>query len=146
MSRPGRSRRQAGFTLIELVIAMLIMGLLAAIALPNYNEYVRRSRIIEATSTLSDLRVRMEQQFLDARSYLRAGACPFAVADFNSPSFTFACAATATTFTLTATGVGGMSGFGFTVNEANQRQTTGVPAGWTAAANCWTVRKNGDCQ
>ena len=66
---------QRGFTLIELLIAIAIMGFLAAIALPEYREYVQRSRIIDATSRLSDLRVRMEQAFMDFRAYDNAGAC-----------------------------------------------------------------------
>src|SRR5258708_6947981 len=65
--------RGAGFTLIEVMIVVAIVGVLAAIALPNYSDYVKRSKIIEATSVLSDLRVRYEQFFLDNRTY--TGGC-----------------------------------------------------------------------
>ena len=65
-------RRHQGFTLIELMIAVAIVAILSAIAIPSYTEYVQRSRIIEATSTLSSMRVKMEQYFQDNRSYVNA--------------------------------------------------------------------------
>ena len=55
------------------------------------------------------------------------------------------CALTATTYTVTATGTGTMTGFVFTVDQANAHKTTAVPSGWTTSAVCWVSRKNGDC-
>ena len=55
--------RSRGFTLIELMIAVAIVAILAAIAIPSYSEYIRRSRITEAISALSGMRVKMEQFF-----------------------------------------------------------------------------------
>ena len=60
---------QAGFTLIELMIAVVVIGILAAIALPNYQEYVRKSRRGDAQSFLADLVVRQQQYLLATRSY-----------------------------------------------------------------------------
>jgi type IV pilus assembly protein PilE len=124
------------------------MGILAAIALPQYREYVQRSRIIDATSRLSDLRVRMEQAFMDFRAYDNAGACRVAMpAVTGNDAFQMTCAATATTYTITAQGLAakGMSPFTYTVNQANVRATTGLPGGWTTSANCWVTRKDGSC-
>ena len=67
------SQRARGFTLIEVLVVVAIVGILAAIALPSYADYVRRSKIIEATRGLSDFRTRMEQYFLDNRTYV--GGC-----------------------------------------------------------------------
>ena len=53
--------RNQGFTLIELMIVIAVIGVLAAIAIPNYNEYVQRSRITRAVAALSDMRVKLEQ-------------------------------------------------------------------------------------
>src|SRR6202043_2582899 len=63
----------SGFTLLEVMIVVAIVAILAAIAIPNYSDYVKRGKIIEATSGLSDLRTRYEQYFLDNRTYV--GGC-----------------------------------------------------------------------
>src|SRR6187431_2906997 len=64
-----------GFTLIEVMIVVAIVGILAAIALPSYFEYIQRSKLIDATIKLGDFRAQMEKYFLDNRTYNNAGAC-----------------------------------------------------------------------
>ena len=66
-------RNMSGFTLIELMIAVVVVAILTAIALPSYQEYVTRGKITEATSNLADMRVKLEQFFQDNRTYV--GAC-----------------------------------------------------------------------
>ena len=65
----------------------------------------------------------------------------------TSKFFNITCAIAANTYTITATDTfsSGSSHFVFTVNEANVRATTSVPAGWTTSTTCWISRKNGDC-
>lgn len=58
-----------GFTLIELMIVIGILGVLAAIAFPNYMEHMMKSRRNEAKTLLMDIAARQEQYFLDNRSY-----------------------------------------------------------------------------
>jgi type IV pilus assembly protein PilE len=58
-----KAGRQKGFTLIELVIAVVIVGILATIAMPAYQEYVRRGARAAAQSEMMDIANR-EQQFL----------------------------------------------------------------------------------
>ncbi len=141
-------RQIQGFTLVELLVVVAIISIIAAVAVPQYSDYVTRSKLAEASSTLSEHRVRMEQFFQDNRTY--AGACT-AGTDAPAPTgryFTYACSnLTATTFTVTATGVAaqGTAGFVFTIDQANTRATTGAPAGWTTNSNCWITKKSGAC-
>ena len=62
-------KKQHGFTLIELMIAVAIVGILAAIALPNYTEYVKRASRAEAVAALLDAANKEEQYFVDNREY-----------------------------------------------------------------------------
>ena len=62
-----------GFTLIELVIVVAIIGFMLTIALPSYQDYVRRGKIGEATSELAAFRARQEQYFQDNRTYVSGG-------------------------------------------------------------------------
>ena len=140
-------KKAAGFTLIELMIVVAIVGILAAIAVPMYTDYVTRSQLVEGHTGLSDFRVRMEQYFQDNRTYL--GPAPGltgcgAAAPTNAQNFGYVCAGAAQTYTATATGTGRVAGFVFTVNEQNLRQTTSTYTGWEPAvmpAPCWVTRK-----
>jgi type IV pilus assembly protein PilE len=153
MKRTRRSPRQrartAGFTLIELMVTVAIAAILASVAIPMYRDYIIRSRIIDATSRLSDFRVRMEQFFMDNRTYAAGDACGVASpADSDDAAFTISCAgATATAYTATATGKEskGMKNFIYTIVASGAKATTSVPSGWTAATGCWTTRKDGSC-
>ncbi len=144
-----------GFTLVELLVVVAIVGILAAIAVPQYSDYVTRGKLAEATATLSEHRVKMEQYFQDNRGY--TGAC---VAGTIAPLpvgryFIYACnnpaVPNATTYTITATGIAGqgLGGFEFTLNQANARATniTGeaLAKGWVGNNNCWITNKAGGC-
>ena len=156
-------RRQQGFTLIELMIVVAVIGLLSMIALPAYNDYVTRGKLQEATSQLADLRVKMEQYYMDNRRYsAAAGICGPGAVPVAPPTvkyFKYACGsagANATgdqTYLITAAGdpAQGMGGFNFTIDEANNKTTVITPAsaaanaGWTPAATCWVQKKGGAC-
>ena len=134
-----------GFTLMEVMIVVAIVGILAAIALPSYNEYVIRGKIPEATANLAAKRVQMEQFFQDNRTYASAPPCASDTA--SSQYFTFSCsvAGSATAFTLEAAGTGTMAGFTYTINQSGAKTTGTVPSGWTTSGSCWVIRKDGSC-
>jgi len=141
-------KQSRGFTLVELLVVVAVIGILAAIAVPQYSDHVMRSKIAEATATLSEHRVRMEQYFQDNRTYVGACAAGTVAPTPTGRYFTYACSnLAATTYTVTATGVAsqGMDGFVYTINQANARATTGVPTGWATNSNCWVTKKGGVC-
>lgn len=147
--------RSNGFTLVELLIVVAVIGILAAVAYPSYTSYVIRGKLAEGTSALSDGRIKMEQYFQDNRRYdsasaLAANGCPTTLQfPATTTNFAYSCSGlSATAYTLTATGNFTVPPFVYTINQTNTRQTTGAPTGWTAAtmpATCWLTKKGGQC-
>jgi type IV pilus assembly protein PilE len=139
---------QRGFTLIELMVVVIIVAILAGIGFPAYTDYVRRGKITEAISGLSQQRVKMEQFFQDNRTYVGSCVAGTAAPLPNATSnFTFSCSGqTTSAYLVTATGIGSMAGFVYTVDQDNTRRTTGLPSGWSGLGNsCWVIRKDGSC-
>src|SRR5438874_8101342 len=126
-------RSATGFTLIEVMITVAIVAILAAVAIPSYTDYITRSKIQEATTTLLAQRTKMEQYFQDQRTY--SGACdplnPNTVAPVPTglKYFTVSCPTrNSTQYLIQAVGgiAGGdqsMAGFTFTIDQGNNRVT-----------------------
>jgi len=71
MPRPSENRDCKGFTLMELIVAMTIIAILAAIAYPSYLNQVRASRRAVAKSALLDMANRQEQYFFNHKGYAK---------------------------------------------------------------------------
>jgi type IV pilus assembly protein PilE len=65
----GNKKTSAGFTLVELIIAVAIIGILAGVALPNYLEHLKRGKRSAAESFMLTLSNKQEQQMLNTRCY-----------------------------------------------------------------------------
>ena len=102
------SRRLRGFSLIELMTVLVIIGVLSAIAYPAYQDYVRRANRSAAQSFMMTIAGRQEQYLLTNRSY----ASTTAALNLTAPTetngrYTFSIALpTPTSYTITATAEG----------------------------------------
>ena len=97
----------AGFTLIELVITVAIVGILAAIAIPAYTAYIRRADRTDATRTLVQDAQSLQRCYSQNFTYTPTApaTCPVTAGTTTSPSGYYSINATiaGTTYTLTAT-------------------------------------------
>lgn len=86
-------RLQHGFTLIEVMIVVAMIAILASIALPSYESYMRKTRRIDAKNSLLDLAMRQEKFFSINNKYsataadLGYSALPYAVPSSNNNSY-----------------------------------------------------------
>ena len=62
-------RKKQGFTLMEVLIVVAIIGILAAIAIPSYSYHVRKGHRASAQSYMTDIATKQSQYLLDARTY-----------------------------------------------------------------------------
>ncbi len=150
-------RQAAGFTLMELIVAMVIVGILAAIAIPSYSSYVLKSHRTEAKSALLDA-ASLEERFFSTSNFYSgtpsdlgyATGLPVTVGSgyYNITAITVVPAVppsglnpsgTPATFSITATAVGQQTNdtacATFSINSAGQQTATGLDA--NASVDCW---------
>jgi type IV pilus assembly protein PilE len=126
-------RTHRGFTLIELVIVVAIIGILVAIAIPSYQNHLRKGRRAQAESFLMEVANSQQQYLLDARGYAPdlptlGKTPPTAVSDFYN--VTVATATPPPSFTVTATALGVQTADGnLTIDSTGAKTRAGNP-GW----------------
>jgi type IV pilus assembly protein PilE len=135
---------QNGFTLIEVMITVAIVGILSAVAYPSYTDHIRRSRVADSLALLSKYQLTMEQASQDNGNY-GTTACAVAVPAATA-YFTISCTlgTGGLTYVATATGTGPLAGNVYTINESGTKATTAYFQSVTLPAACWLMRK-GDC-
>lgn len=115
---------QQGFTLIELMVVVVVIGILAMITLPAYQDYIKRSQARVASADLVALSAAMENRFQRQLNYTGA-----TTSNVNwqqaSANFTISIGSlTASAYTLTATGSGTMANCTLTLTQAGVRAVT----------------------
>ncbi|MFM5675567.1 pilin [Aeromonas veronii] len=117
-------KKQSGFTLIELMIVVAIVAILAAVALPAYQNYVTKTKFVELASSLGSLKTAAEVCANEGRFTYGAGACV-------DPT-----GKTPATVTLTTGNMTSAAGATFTVRFTNADQ--GGPLSNTTTLNMAT--------
>lgn len=120
-----RKSNQKGFTMVELMVVVVIVGVLAAVAVPLYGKYVKNARVSEATAKIGELVTASKAWAVENSNASGTPIWPSGsggLVDLTaSPNFTYAISsggganATTTSFTLTATGRSGTKMSGVTV-------------------------------
>jgi type IV pilus assembly protein PilE len=124
--------RTRGFTLIELVVAMVVVGILAAIAIPSYTNYMRKARRTDAKVALLGLAALEERYFSTSNTY---SATP---ADLGFPGTTWPQTVGGGYYTVTVSGVAAAT----TTATATYLITANATGSQTADTNCATYTIN----
>ena len=130
-----KSGRQNGFTLIELMITVVIIAILAAIAMPAYQEYVKRGNRAAAESEMMDIANREQQYMLANRSYADGAtlgyALPSELTGKYTPTITPNNVATPPTFTITFAATGTQASDGdLALTSEGVKTRAGDPTKW----------------
>jgi type IV pilus assembly protein PilE len=130
---------QKGFTLIEVMIVVAIVGILSAIAYPSYAEYIRRGHRAEARAGLLQAQQWLERAATATGTYPLTAAFPATMKKVPNDRYDIGVVSDGATFTLTATPKGAQTGDkcgNYTVTNTGLRGAKGVTTG-DIVTECW---------
>ncbi len=97
-------KRYNGFTLIELVITIAILGVLTAVSYPSYKDYILKTKRAQALTTLHDIRMNYENYFIEKHAYpANNELLPEDTSSDPQTFYRYSSVVTGSTYTLTAT-------------------------------------------
>ncbi len=142
-------RLSTGFTLVELMIVVVIASVLGAIVYPSYRDHMIRAAIPEATGGLSLYAARLDEYYLDQRTFKNDKAEECALPAPATGRFKFSCAIASggQSYLLTAKGVSGdLASFSYTLDQEGNEKTTALPETWgKTPVNCWIQKRQASC-
>lgn len=139
---------EAGFSLIELMIAVAVAAIIAAFAIPAYRDHLQRTYAAEATSGLVLSALRLEQYYQDHRSYSDGKTCGTTLPTDGRFHFSCTLSDEGQAFLLTAGGrdQDAMADFEYTLDQRGRQRTTALPRGWAGPPlDCWITRRGQTC-
>ena len=142
MSEIRINKSQAGFTLIELMIVVAIIGILAAIAIPSYQNYTKKSKFTEVVQATSPFKLGIEACYQEQGTLLNCTASSNGVPTAVSTAAGYVASVGVSGNTATAAVITATSQL---IDSANPTfiLTAAVPASTASAALIWT--KSGTC-
>ena len=134
-------RTAAGFTLLEVMITVVIIGILAAIAYPSYQDYVLRSNRAEGMALLNDAAARQERYYAQTNAYVTAtadiGKLGLSSANSQTGKYSLSIGSGGGGYVLTATPQGVQANDTKCGNLTLNAQGTKGKSGSSSVSDCW---------
>jgi len=127
--------RQHGFTLVEILVSIGIVGILAGVAIPNYMSFTKNRDISGALASLMNATTQMEKEFIDRNNY----SCD--AMQVASKNYVFSCSLN-NGYLITASSSD--NNYVYTINQNGTRKTLKFDGNTISNSNnCWKTSENG---